>query len=157
MSFVSWRFRYEEKPARRTGRASSTVIRKLCGVSLHRQLLAATATTSSQHATTVLRCHAGAEAVNLTPLTLLGLVRTEHGQHSSSISSLRGQLPRIASKAAFRLYQHLKPLSSKKFPLLRLSAPLPGGVRFSPPGARNPVPVFLRFSEGNAIPLKNNN
>ena len=54
-----------------------------CTVRLHRQLFATAATAGSQNPTTVIGRHAGTEAMHLAALTLLGLVCTEHSQHSS--------------------------------------------------------------------------
>ena len=70
------------------GRASSTVILKQAlRRLLHRQLLAAAATAGSQNTTAVLGRHPGTEAMHLAALALLGLISTEHGQHSSQIQT----------------------------------------------------------------------
>ena len=47
------------------------------------QDLTAAATTGCQYTTAILGVHTRTEAVHLAALTLLGLVSTEHGQHSS--------------------------------------------------------------------------
>ena len=70
------------------GRASSTVILKQAlRRLLHRQLLAAATTAGSQNTTAVLGRHPGTEAMHLAALALLGLISTEHGQHSSQIQT----------------------------------------------------------------------
>jgi hypothetical protein len=60
---------------------------------LHRQFLPAAATAGSQNPAAVLGRHPGAETVHLAALTLLGLIRTEHVQHLSSISFFRACCP----------------------------------------------------------------
>ena len=65
-----------------------------CTVRLHRQLFATAATAGSQNPTTVLGRHAGTEAMHLAALTFLGLVCTEHNQHSLQIIT-RSWIPGI--------------------------------------------------------------
>ena len=81
-----------EKPAHRSGRASSTkhIAFTPAGQNSDRQLFPAATAAGSQHTAAVLGGHAGTEAVHLAPLTLLGLVCTEHDQHS--LSSTAAQL-----------------------------------------------------------------
>ena len=67
------------------GRASSTVKNESASQRLHRQFLPAAATAGSQNTTAVLGRHPGTEAMHLAALALLGLISTEHGQHSSQI------------------------------------------------------------------------
>ena len=59
-----------------------------------RQLLAAAAAARSQNPAAVPCRHAGAEAMDLIALTLLGLISTKHFEHSSFIDILQGLLPR---------------------------------------------------------------
>jgi hypothetical protein len=75
---------YEEKPAhgQRAGLIHNHTDFGFPAV-LHRQLFAAAATAGSQNTTTVLGRHPGTEAMHLAALAFLGLVCTEHGQHSS--------------------------------------------------------------------------
>ena len=60
------------------------------------QFLAATTTTGGQHAATVLGGHTGTEAMHLAALTLLGLVGTEHLQHSFAFEP--GRNPSLLTK-----------------------------------------------------------
>ena len=79
-----------KSPPKVNGRASSTVIQNSAlRRKLHRQLFAAAAAAGSQNPAAVLGRHPGAEAMHLAALAFLGLVCTEHGQHSSQIDSLQ--------------------------------------------------------------------
>ena len=73
-----------KSPPMVNGRASSTILQNSAlRRFLHRQLFAAAATAGSQNPAAVLGRHAGTESMHLAALTLLGLISTEHGQHSS--------------------------------------------------------------------------
>ena len=83
---------------------------------LHRQLFPAAAAAGCQNTAAVLRGHPGAESVHLAALALLGLIRTEHCQHSLSNSFVqRGLLPREIYRTALTVYRSPLPLSRNYF------------------------------------------
>ena len=76
------------------------------------QLLAAATTTGGQHTAAIPRGHTRPETVHLAALTLLGLIRTEHAQHSSMISSTGKNRKPANKQTAFEVYRNDMPLSS---------------------------------------------
>ena len=123
---------YEEKPAhgQRAGLIHNHTDFGFPAV-LHRQLFAAAAAAGSQNPAAVLGRHPGTEAVYLAALALLGLVRTEHSQHSSQSIGLTDPGGPLFVESLYSI-QNLQSLVKHSF---EISCVIPAGKPASSPPA----------------------